>query len=139
MRQAWPGYKARPAEPTPPRPEPPKPVVIEPDTGPSNDLIPFDSILPGPSVDPIVPPKPFVLVPELSVRTSFAFSFYGTPCTVGLEERHRFVLTGMNENQVADAWRKLSAEEYLTMVAEVWPGKISCGFVPGDMSGCWNG
>lgn len=126
MRLAWPGHKVRPAEPIPPRPEPPKPVVIDPDTGPSNDLIPFDSILTGPSVDPIVPPKVFVPVPEPSVRTSFAFSFYGTPCTVGLEEWHRFVLTGVNENQVADAWRKLSAEEYLTVVAEclAWRDKL---------------
>ena len=118
MRRAWPEYKAQPAEPVPPRPEPPKPVVKDPTVEPSNDPVPFDNILPTPP--PIVPPKPVVPLPEPAkpVRPSFAFEFYGTPCTIGLEERHRFSLTGVDENKVADAWKLLSSDAYLPIVSE---------------------
>ncbi|MDE6045695.1 MAG: hypothetical protein K2G10_00120, partial [Alistipes sp.] len=90
----------------------------DPDAAPSNDPIPFDNILPTPA--PVLPPQPVVPLPEPAkpVRTSFAFTFYGTPCTVGLEERHRFSLTGVDENKVADAWKLLSSDAYLPIVSE---------------------
>ncbi|WP_288844541.1 hypothetical protein [uncultured Alistipes sp.] len=118
MRRAWSEYKALPADPVPPRPEPPKPVVKDPDTKPSNAPIPFDNILPMPA--PVLPPQPVapLPVPEKPVRPSFSFAFYGTPCTVGLEERHRFSLAGVDENKVAEAWELLSSDTYLSVVAE---------------------
>ncbi len=126
MRRAWPEHKALPADPVPPRPEPPKPVVKDPDTKPSNDPIPFDNILPTPA--PVLPPQPVVPlpVPEKPVRPSFSFAFYGTPCTIGLEERHRFSLAGVDENKVADAWKLLSSDVYLSVVAEClsWRDKL---------------
>lgn len=126
MRRAWPEYKAQPAEPVPPRPEPPKPVVKDPDIEPSNDPIPFDNILPTPV--PILPPQPVVPLPEPTrpVRPSFAFTFYGTPCTIGLEDRHRFSLAGVDENKVADAWKLLSSNTYLSVVSEClsWRDKL---------------
>lgn len=126
MRRAWPEYKAKPAEPVPPRPEPPKPVVKDPDARPSNDPIPFDDILPTPA--PVLPPQPVVPlpVPEKPVTPSFAFSFYGTPCTIGLEDGHRFSLTGASENNVADAWKRLSSDTYLSVVSEClsWRDKL---------------
>lgn len=126
MRRAWPEYKAKPADPVPPRPEPPQPVVKDPDVEPSNDPIPFDNILPTPV--PVLPPQPVVPlpVPEKPVRPSFAFTFYGTPCTIGLEERHRFSLAGVDENKVADAWKRLSSDAYLSVAAEClsWRDKL---------------
>ncbi len=126
MRRAWSEYKALPADPVPPRPEPPKPVVKDPDTKPSNDPIPFDNILPMPA--PVLPPQPVapLPVPEKPVRPSFSFAFYGTPCTIGLEERHRFSLAGVDENKVADAWKLLSSDVYLSVVAEClsWRDKL---------------
>lgn len=126
MRRAWPEYKVQPAEPVPPRPEPPKPVVKDPDIEPSNDPIPFDNILPTPV--PVLPPQPVVPLPEpvKPVRPSFAFTFYGTPCTIGLEERHRFSLADIDENKVADAWKLLSSDAYLSVVAEClsWRDKL---------------
>jgi len=118
MRRAWPEYKAKPAEPVPPRPEPPKPVVKDPDIRTSNDPIPFYNILPTP--DPVLPPQPVVPlpVPEKPIEPSFAFTFYGTPCTLGLEERHRFALAGVGENNVADAWKLLSSDAYLPVVSK---------------------
>lgn len=126
MRRAWPEYKAKPAEPVPPRPEPPKPVVKDPDIKPSNDPIPFDNILPTPA--PVLPPQPVVPlpVPDKPIKPSFAFTFYGTPCTIGLEERHRFALAGVGENNVADAWKRLSSDAYLSIVSEclAWRDKL---------------
>ncbi|MCM1151954.1 MAG: hypothetical protein NC209_04855 [Alistipes sp.] len=118
MRRAWPEYKAKPAETVPPRPEPPKPEVKDPDIEPSNDPIPFDNILPTPA--PVLPPQPVVPlpVPEKPIKPSFAFTFYGTPCTIGLEEEHRFSLAGVGENNVADAWTQLSSDTYLPVVSE---------------------
>ncbi len=126
MRRAWPKYKAQPAEPVPPRPEPPKPVVKDPDIEPSNDPIPFDNILPTPV--PVLPPQPVVPLPEpvKPVRPSFVFTFYGTPCTIGLEDRHRFSLAGVDENKVADVWKLLSSDAYLSLVSEclAWRDKL---------------
>lgn len=118
MRRAWPEYKVQPAEPVPPRPEPPKPVVKDPDAEPSNDPIPFDNILPTPA--PVLPPQPVVPLPmpEKPIKAPFAFTFYGTPCTIGLEEEHRFSLAGVDENKVADAWKVLSSDAYLPLVSE---------------------
>lgn len=118
MRRAWPQFDAQPAEPVPDRPEPPRPAVKDPKAEPSNDPIPFDNVIPSP--DPVLPPQPVVPlpVPERPVQPSFAFEFYGTPCTVSLDAGHHFTLRNIDENEVADAWTRLSSDAYLTIVAE---------------------
>lgn len=118
MRRAWPQFDAQPAEPVPDRPEPPRPAVKDPNAGPSNDPIPFDNVIPSPN--PVRPPQPVVPlpVPERPVQPSFAFEFYGTPCTVSLDAGHHFTLRNIDENAVADAWTRLSSDAYLTIVAE---------------------
>ena len=57
-------------------------------------------------------------VPERPGQPSFAFEFYGTPCTVSLDAGHHFTLRNIDENEVADAWTRLSSDAYLTIVAE---------------------
>ena len=134
MRQAWPEYKSKPAQPVPDRPEPPKPVVKDPDTPPSNDPIPFDEVKPAPK--PIEPPQPVVPLPKPDksvtpkpdtpkpvepakpTKPVFTFTFYGRKCEMPLENRHRFKLTNVTENAVADSWMVLSSDEYLPVVAQ---------------------
>lgn len=134
MRQAWPEYKSKPAQPVPDRPEPPKPVVKDPDMPPSNDPIPFDEVKPAPK--PIEPPQPVVPLPKPDkpvtpkpdtpkpvepakpTKPVFTFTFYGRECEMPLENRHRFKLTNVTENAVADGWMILSSDEYLPVVAQ---------------------
>ncbi len=131
MRQAWPKYKSKPAKPVPNSPEPPKPVIKNPDTPPSNDPIPFDDVKPAPK--PVVPPQPIVPLPKPEPqpvkpdtpdprpikpnKPVFAFTFYGAKCEMPLENKHRFTLTDVTENAVADGWMVLSSDEYLPAVA----------------------
>ena len=136
MRQAWPEYKSKPAEPVPDSPEPPKPVVKAPDTPPSNDPIPFDEVKPAPK--PVKPPQPVVPLPErkpqpvepnkpVSPETSrFNFTFYGTPCAISLTAAHRFRLSGVHENSVADAWLHLSSDKYSSVIVDCleWRDKL---------------
>ncbi|MCH5305562.1 MAG: hypothetical protein J1E79_03690 [Rikenella sp.] len=118
MRQAWPQYKSKPAEPVPDLPEPPAPIVKDPDTPPSNDPVPFDEVTPIP--EPVEPPQPVVPLPEplVPVRPTFVFTFYGQQCEIPLENKHRFALTGATENSVADGWVVLSSDEYLPVLSQ---------------------
>lgn len=129
MRQAWPEYKSKPAEPVPDSPEPPKPVVKDPDTPPSNDPIPFDEVVPAP--EPVKPPQPVVPLPEppkpatpepvepaKPTKPVFSFTFYGQKCEIPLENKHRFKLTNATEGAVADGWMVLSSDKYLPVVAQ---------------------
>ncbi len=131
MRQAWPEYEAKPAEPVPDRPEPPAPVIKDPNTLQSNDPMPFDKVKPAPK--PVTPPQPVVPLrkpepqpvkpdtpaprPVKSDKPVFAFTFYGAKCEIPLENRHRFTLTDATENAVADGWMVLSSDEYLPAIA----------------------
>ena len=119
MRRAWPEYKSRPADPVPDSPEPPAPVVRDPDARPSNDPLPFDRVMPAPAPAPAEPPQPVVPLPRPSkpVRPSFAFTFYGERCGLPLDDSHRFTLAAIDENRVADGWRRLSSDDYLPVVA----------------------
>ncbi len=148
MREAWPEHAAQAADPVPDRPEPPQPFVKAPNVEPSSDAMPFDKVvapvapaLPpqplvipdvGPSSDadpfdkvvapvaPALPPQPIAPQPAPAepIEKSFAFTFYGTPCSVSLDEEHRFALRGVDENAVADAWTLLSSDDYLPIISE---------------------
>lgn len=117
MREAWTQHEAWEAEPLPERPEPPKPVVKDPDTEPSHDVVPIDNVVVPPA--PVAPPQPATPIPtpEKIPDRTFAFTFYGTPCSVPLDAQHRFSLYGIDENSVADAWGLLSDEKYLPVIA----------------------
>lgn len=118
MREAWAEHAAQAPEPVPDRPEPPQPLVKMPDVGPSSDAIPFDKVVAP--IAPVLPPQPVAPLPAPAKPTekSFAFEFYGTPCSVSLDEEHRFALRGVDENAVADAWTHLSSDAYLPIVSE---------------------
>lgn len=120
MRRAWPGYEAKPALPVPERPEPPRPEVRKPDVKPADNLLRPGSIT-SPQTLPAGRPQPAYPLPlpeeGQEEPSSFSFLFYGTSCGLPLEERHRFVLRGMKEDDVADAWQRLSSDDYLPVVA----------------------
>lgn len=122
MRQAWPEYKSEPAKPVPDSPEPPTPIIKDPDIEPSNDPIPFDDVMPA--LKPIEPPQPVVPLPKPELqpvtpnKPTFSFTFYGQECKMPLENRHRFNLSGVDENKVADGWKILSSDIYLPVIAK---------------------
>lgn len=118
MRQTWPEYKSKPAQPVPNTPEPPSPIIKDPNTKPSNDPIPFDNITPAP--DSVEQPQPVAPLPEPTVppKPTFIFVFYGQECGIPLENQHRFTLSGINENEVADGWQRLSSDTYLPIIAK---------------------
>ena len=120
MRQAWGEYKSEPAVPVPDSPEPPAPVVKPPKTEPSKDPIPFIDVVPAPK--PVEPPQPIVPLPapepEKPSTPMFSFDYYGQKCEIPLEDRHRFTLSGVSENNVADAWQTLSSGIYLPVIAK---------------------
>ncbi len=136
MRQVWREYEAKPAEPIPDRPEPPAPVIKDPDTPTSNDPVPFDEVTPAPK--PIDPPQPVVPLPKPKPQpaepdkpvqpptSQFTFAFYGTTCAVPLTAAHRFRLSAVDENSVADAWMQLSSDRYNPVIAECleWRDKL---------------
>lgn len=43
---------------------------------------------------------------------AFKFTYYGTNCSVSLDNSLRYKLSGYNENNIADGWEKLSNEKY---------------------------
>ena len=120
MRQAWPQYKSKPAEPMPDSPDPPMPVVKLPDLPPSSDPIPFDKVTPA--LKPIEPPQPVVPLPKVEPampnKPMFTFTFYGQKCQVPLEDSHRFTLGSTTEGAVADGWMRLASDEYLPIIAQ---------------------
>lgn len=119
MRNAWTEYPVQMPDSIPSRPEPPKPIVKEdPDTEPTSDAIPVGLI-----VKPTIPtelPQPVVPFPpvEPTVKPTFEFLYYGTPCAVSLTDEHRFSLKKIDENSVADAWKRLSSATYVPILSE---------------------
>lgn len=130
MRQKWPGYISRQAEPLPQSPEPPKPVIKDPDAESTSDLVPFQELEPRSEPVSIDPPRPVVTRPRSfpvePIAHQFHYSFYGTQCALSLTSEHRFRLSGIDENSVADAWLQLSSDKYNAVIAECleWRDKL---------------
>lgn len=64
---------------------------------------------------PKVTPKP---KDSQSNTEKVEFEFYGTPCSINLSSTHKFTLSGVDEKSVANAWRRLSANDYTEVVNE---------------------
>jgi len=112
-------------EPAEPTVEPETEPVAEPeeeDTDePEEVVLPFDEVVP--LADPAQPVVPAIPLPEVTpVVTSVpghTFSYYGTSCKIaGMNSTHRFVLAGVKEEHVADAWVTLAADKYLSVLAQ---------------------
>lgn len=114
-----------------PEPEIPKPkdetippVIIEEDNQQpilSPNPIPYDEVIPVPKPDPqptpiepieeIVEPSPVAPQPKMC-----EFTFFGTNANVRYDNSKRFTLSQSNEKGVADAWLKLSGDDYTNLV-----------------------
>lgn len=112
-------------EPAVPIVEPETEPVAEPeeeDTDePEEVVLPFDEVVP--LAEPAQPVVPAIPLPEVTpVVTSVpghTFSYYGTSCKIaGMNSTHRFVLAGVKEEHVADAWVTLAADKYLSVLAQ---------------------
>ncbi|MBO5085567.1 MAG: hypothetical protein J6C18_11955 [Bacteroidaceae bacterium] len=112
-------------EPAEPIVEPETEPVAEPeeeDTDePEEVVLPFDEVVP--LAEPAQPVVPGIPLPEVTpVVTSVpghTFSYYGTSCKIaGMNSTHRFVLAGVKEEHVADAWVTLAADKYLSVLAQ---------------------
>lgn len=112
-------------EPAVPIVEPETEPVAEPeeeDTDePEEMVLPFDEVVP--LAEPTQPVVPAIPLPEVTpVVTSVpghTFSYYGTSCKIaGMNSTHRFVLAGVKEEHVADAWVTLAADKYLSVLAQ---------------------
>ena len=131
MECAWTNFTTLPAMKAPETPLPPviatpeeekRPVVApehqpqKPAPKPESDT-PIATLAPQsqtPDTKPAVTPKP---TQELApVVKGFDFEYYGTPCKVGLVASHKFSLSGIDEKSVADAWRRLSGNDYVAVV-----------------------
>lgn len=113
--------------------EEPAVLTVEPETEPVAEpeeedtdepeevVLPFDEVVP--LAEPAQPVVPAIPLPEVTpVVTSVpghTFSYYGTSCKItGMNSTHRFVLAGVKEEHVADAWVTLAADKYLSVLAQ---------------------
>lgn len=118
IAKPWERHVVNPAIPAPTLPEPPEPDVRDPDSGVSDDLIPFEGIIDD--LEEQLRPEPFapMEVPEEERVPSFSFDFYGRECGVPLSDGNVFRLRGIDGKSVAAAWRTLSSGKYLPVVYE---------------------
>ena len=118
MENPWTAFESQPAEEIPRLPKPPQPVVVEPNTRPVMEPIPFD----GKPVasKPIDQPQPVEpLKPTIKPDTpQTILSFYGTTVAFRFSASQPLKLKDVTEKSVSALWRKLSEPEYDNLVAE---------------------
>ncbi len=106
--------ETKPVVETKPQKEIPKPITKPEDKKSDTPLATLAPQSQTPDTKPAVTPKP---TQELTpVVKGFDFEYYGTPCKVGLVASHKFSLSGIDEKSVADAWRRLSSNDYVAVV-----------------------
>ena len=112
MRERWEEFQAMKGEPVPEIPEPPQPYEREKDVPIPELPIKFNKVIAVPIPNPVEPLKrpETPMIPTTPLIPEFGFSFYGTPCTVRLDNGLKFKLKDISENAVADAWEQLSSE-----------------------------
>ncbi len=125
MRKQWVEKGVNAPIPIPMEPKPTTPIVLQP-----------EGTTPGEAVEEVVPTpdKPIIDTPFEGVSSpiehlpivkipsqpqfDFRFDYYGTEISLPIGEAHRFVLNGVDENSVADAWVFLSGDEYAHLLEE---------------------
>lgn len=112
MRERWEEFQALKGEPVPEIPEPPQPYEREKDIPIPKLPIKYNKVTPVPTPNPVEPLKrpETPTIPTTPLIPEFGFSFYGTPCTVRIDNGLKFKLKDISENAVADAWEQLSLE-----------------------------
>lgn len=140
MEQSWEQMQSKPAvtpkkepevkpvvyqEPTPapapapqPQPQPQPQPAPTPAPAPQPKVLPIQQEIvevpkPTPAPEPIAPVQPKE-EPYKSVSTSF----YGTTVSIGFPEPDNFKLAGLNEKQLANAWKQLATDKYDITIAQ---------------------
>ncbi|MBP3354348.1 MAG: hypothetical protein J6L02_06850 [Bacteroidales bacterium] len=99
---------------TKPQKEAPKPITKPEDKKSDKPLATLTPQSQKPDAKPVATPKP---TPDSTPAVKgFEFEYYGTPCKVGLVANHKFSLASTDEKSVADAWRRLSSNDYVAIV-----------------------
>lgn len=113
MRKSWAEYKSFMALKKPKSLDPPAPVVKEDDATTQEQEMVYlaEESLTEPVEEP-TPTEPYREMVAINELPEFGFTYHNTPCSVRLAENMRFKLPDASENSVADAWLKLSEEDY---------------------------
>lgn len=120
LRQVWEEYKQKPAIPKPKDEKRPPVVMPEEDREKpvkDNPVVIEDVVnppAPQPQPQPIAPIKESPQPQEKTV----AFRFYGTACEVRFPLNGAFSLAHCDKNTLADAWVKLSEQDYNNTISD---------------------
>lgn len=118
MKRPWVEEPVQPAVAPPEKPKPPMPVVVDPQTRPTIDLIPFDGKpLPPKPIDNPRPIEPIKLTPR-PTDPSTTLYFFGTPMTFHLNSAKMPKLANCFEKSVSEMWSQLSESFYDNVIAE---------------------
>lgn len=111
IQQAWLKMGVEPAVPKPKEPAPPRPPRVQIDKLPTTRPLPQGEVVTPPAK---IEPVPLPAIPEaLPEAPTMQFSLYGATCEVHTAtEGLRFKLQGLDEKNIAAAWKQLSAEKY---------------------------
>lgn len=136
LRKTWIGKKAKTKIDRPKDEQKPpvmydkeQPVQVTPNS------LPFDEVIPAPKTDPqpqpvepineVPTPTPIpnkdtkpILSPVSPILPTCKFSLYGTEVGVRFDKNKAFRLNDISENSVADAWLKLSGNDYNNVVVD---------------------
>lgn len=104
-----------------PDPQPKPAPTPKPDPQPAPEPKPAPQPAPEPvkpKPDPVLPdaPKPRPDRPRKPSSSEIGFNFYGNDYIVPFDQSLKFSLRGIDENSVADAWRRLSGNESVALV-----------------------
>lgn len=113
LRQTWQSYKFLPAIPRPKDETVPPVRRLKNDQTPiENKEVPIESV-----TTPTTPePQPLPVSPIYEDKTQdeqmFTYRFYGTECSLRIPKVKPFLLTNINEEQIATAWESLAKGAY---------------------------
>ena len=111
LQRGWDMMGVEPAVPKPNEPAPPRPQKVQIDKMPTSEPLPQGEVVLTP-VKPAPVPLPPIPEPEPAAPT-MQVAFYGTLCDMHADvDRLRFRLPSTDEKNIAEAWKRLSAEKY---------------------------
>lgn len=130
LRKTWIGKKSKPKIDRPKDDSKPPVIFDEKDPKPVEPKpLPFEEVIPVPKPEPQPQPvEPIKEVPVAPVKPSPSpvkpvvptqkFSFYGTEESVRFDKSKAISIKDCSENSVADAWLKLSGNDYTNLIVD---------------------
>lgn len=113
LKQAWEYYQVAPVITQPKEKEVP-PVVIDEDTPKpiEENELPYDEVVPVPDIEPQPQPIEPVKPQPVIIENWFEFQLFNTPFRIRADESHKFALSSVDGNGVAEVWQKLMTDKY---------------------------